>query len=101
MEVLHFKQLIKSSLENFNLENVQGLIKELSKIDEEGTQEEFDLKEHLKQLHNLPFVETPEMNSGITSGFTKIDMKTDGFQKNDLVIVGARPSMGGVSPLKC
>jgi replicative DNA helicase len=88
------KQLIKSSLENFNIENVQGLIKELSKIDVEGTQEEFDLKEHLKQLQNLPFIETPENGSGITSGFSRIDMKTDGFQKNDLVIVGARPSMG-------
>lgn len=88
------RQLLRTSLENFNLEKVQELIKDLSKIDEEGTQEEFDLKEHLKQLQNLPFVETPESNSGITSGFAKIDMKTDGFQKNDLVIMGARPSMG-------
>ncbi|MBW3114217.1 replicative DNA helicase [Bacillus sp. MCCB 382] len=88
------RQLLKTSLDNFNLEKVPELIKDLSKIDEEGTQEEFDLQEHLKQLQNLPFIETPKNNSGIPSGFAKIDMKTDGFQKNDLVIVGARPSMG-------
>lgn len=88
------RQLIRTSLENFNLENVQELIKNLSKIDEEGTQEEFDLQEHLRQLQNLPFVETPKDNSGIPSGYARIDMKTDGFQKNDLIIVGARPSMG-------
>ncbi|MDR1292911.1 MAG: replicative DNA helicase [Clostridiales Family XIII bacterium] len=31
---------------------------------------------------------------GITSGFTKLDEKTAGFQKKDLIIVAARPSMG-------
>jgi replicative DNA helicase len=88
------KSLLKSSLENFSLDNVQELIKDLSKIDEEGTQEEFNMQEHLKKLQDLPFIETGTTNSGIPSGFAKIDMKTDGFQKNDLVIVGARPSMG-------
>jgi replicative DNA helicase len=88
------KSILKSSLENFSLDNVQELIKDLSKIDEEGTQEEFNMQEHLKKLQDLPFIETGTTNSGIPSGFAKIDMKTDGFQKNDLVIVGARPSMG-------
>lgn len=88
------RQLLRTSLDNFSLEKVQELIKDLSKIDEEGTQEEFDLQEHLRQLQNLPFVETPKDNSGIPSGYARIDMKTDGFQKNDLIIVGARPSMG-------
>jgi replicative DNA helicase len=31
---------------------------------------------------------------GITSGFAKLDEKTAGFQKKDLIIVAARPSMG-------
>ncbi|MDR1495568.1 MAG: replicative DNA helicase [Clostridiales Family XIII bacterium] len=31
---------------------------------------------------------------GITTGFTKLDEKTSGFQKKDLIIVAARPSMG-------
>jgi replicative DNA helicase len=88
------RNLLKSTLENFNAENVQDLIKELSKIDEEGTQEEFDMKAHLRDMHDLAYTETPKDNSGVPSGFAKIDMKTDGFQKNDLVIVGARPSMG-------
>ncbi|MBN2520260.1 MAG: replicative DNA helicase [Bacteroidales bacterium] len=32
--------------------------------------------------------------SGIPSGFTKIDRITSGWQKSDLVIIAARPSMG-------
>jgi replicative DNA helicase len=31
---------------------------------------------------------------GITSGFTSLDKLTSGFQKQDLIIVAARPSMG-------
>jgi replicative DNA helicase len=31
---------------------------------------------------------------GITSGFSRLDEKTSGFQKKDLIILAARPSMG-------
>jgi replicative DNA helicase len=34
---------------------------------------------------------------GISSGFTDLDAKTNGFQKSDLIIVAARPSMGKTS----
>lgn len=32
--------------------------------------------------------------TGIASGFTDLDRKTSGFQKGDLILVAARPSMG-------
>jgi replicative DNA helicase len=88
------RDFIRHTLEEFNLENVQALIKELSKIDEEGTQEEFNLKTHLMEMYDLITTETPKERSGISSGYLAIDNKTDGFQPNDLVIIGARPSMG-------
>jgi replicative DNA helicase len=31
---------------------------------------------------------------GIPSGFSELDRLTGGFQESDLVIIGARPSMG-------
>jgi replicative DNA helicase len=34
---------------------------------------------------------------GIMSGFSDLDSKTNGFQKSDLIIVAARPSMGKTS----
>lgn len=34
---------------------------------------------------------------GVQSGFTDLDAKTNGFQKSDLIIVAARPSMGKTS----
>ncbi len=32
--------------------------------------------------------------SGIPSGFTQLDSMTSGFQKSEMIIIGARPSMG-------
>ncbi|WP_333887450.1 replicative DNA helicase [Clostridium sp.] len=32
--------------------------------------------------------------TGIPSGFTELDAKTSGFQKSDMILVAARPSMG-------
>jgi replicative DNA helicase len=34
---------------------------------------------------------------GISSGFKDLDMRTNGFQRSDLIIVAARPSMGKTS----
>ncbi|MFT6540674.1 MAG: replicative DNA helicase [Thalassolituus sp.] len=50
------------------------------------------LKNTLEQLDQM--FNQPEGLTGITSGFKEIDSRTSGFQKADLVIVAARPSMG-------
>lgn len=77
-----------------NVEKLQALIKDLSSVDEEGTSGDFDLKDELRSLYELVMIETPKGRSGIPSGYLDIDNKTDGFQDTDLVIIGARPSMG-------
>lgn len=38
-----------------------------------------------------------ESTHGVASGFPDLDKKTNGFQKSDLIIVAARPSMGKTS----
>lgn len=88
------RDLIRGSLNNFKLDEIPHLVKELSRVDEEGAQDEFNLSNHLQNMYDLVTVETPKDRSGITSGLADLDNKTDGFQKNDLIIVGARPSMG-------
>jgi replicative DNA helicase len=88
------RDVIQETLDNINLEKVQTLIKDLIQVDEVGTQEEFNLRVHLKKMYDLVSIETPKERSGVSSGYTDIDNKTDGFQQTDLVIVGARPSIG-------
>ena len=38
--------------------------------------------------------ETPGGVTGVTSGFSKLDKLTSGWQKSDLIILAGRPSMG-------
>src|SRR5918911_2545019 len=41
----------------------------------------------------------PEMITGVPTGFTDFDQMTSGLQRQDLIIVAARPSMGKAQPL--
>lgn len=89
------KDLMREHLDGeLNVEQLQTLIKDLNKVDEEGTLDDFNLKEQLRELYEDVTVETPKKRSGIPSGYIDIDNKTDGFQPADFVVVGARPSMG-------
>ena len=50
------------------------------------------LKEAWERFEHLS--ETPEVKRGVPSGFTSLDNLLSGFQKSDLIILAARPSMG-------
>ena len=41
----------------------------------------------------------PEMITGVPTGFTDFDQMTSGLQRQDLIIIAARPSMGKAQPL--
>lgn len=49
----------------------------------------FRTYDHIEKLHNRAGDVT-----GLATGFVDLDKITAGFQRNDLIIVGARPSMG-------
>jgi len=50
------------------------------------------LKETLKILDDVRKSKNPI--TGISTSFEKLDQKTSGFQKEELIIIGARPSVG-------
>ncbi|MFS0822146.1 replicative DNA helicase [Bacillus sp. 1P02SD] len=89
-------QIIKPVAENPNIEtkDIQKIIKQLNDIDKTGTREKFNLRQHLVNMYELPNIATPKGYSGIQSGFMDLDDMTDGFQDEDSIIIGARPSMG-------
>jgi replicative DNA helicase len=49
-------------------------------------------KESMREIETL--FERKEMITGVPSGFRDLDQLTSGFQKADMVVVAARPSMG-------
>lgn len=74
--------------------DIQSIIQQLNKIDTTGTKERFDLSSKLSDLYELPDTPVPAGLSGIPSGFKDLDEMTDGWQDEDSIIIGARPSMG-------
>ena len=64
-----------------------------------GTQEVVRIKELMWQA--MERIEARDRGDesvrGVPSGFTDLDEKTNGFQRSDLIIVAARPSMGKTS----
>jgi replicative DNA helicase len=61
-----------------------------------GTQEAVRIKELM--WHTMERIEARHRGDdsvrGVPSGYVDLDVKTNGFQKSDLIIVAARPSMG-------
>ena len=91
------ERTIKSKLTEFMHQDgqvVQNLISELNKIDQVGAIDTFDKKSLLCKMYDLPITKTKKGLSGIPSGYRDLDDMTDGFQKQDSIVVGARPSMG-------
>lgn len=68
-------------------------IQELSRLDEIGHEDDYDLKKRMMEIYEK--MENQGYNSfGVPSGFFKVDTMTNGFQNQDLIIIGARPSVG-------
>lgn len=89
------RNVLRESLEKeIDPTEIQKVITELNTIDQVGTKDSFNLKEHLVNMYNLPDEPVPKGLSGIPSGLIELDKMTDGFQNEDSIIIGARPSMG-------
>jgi replicative DNA helicase len=78
---------------------LRNLIDKLQQVDiDTGTKEKSTyekIKSRVEQHLNSPKVGL----SGVHAGFLNINKATDGWQPTDLIILAARPSMGGFAPL--
>ncbi|PHA00917.1 replicative DNA helicase [Bacillus pseudomycoides] len=72
---------------------ISNTVDQLTAIEETGYSEEFDLKETLVDLYKEMQLDVGDL-TGINTGYTELNNMTSGFQEGDLIIVGARPSMG-------
>lgn len=100
------RKLIRASSEIIeegynNQSNVDGVLDKAQKsifdIAEKKSSNDF---EPLSQVLERGFIEIERLFNnkgeitGVSSGFIDLDAKTSGFQKGDMVLVAARPSMG-------
>jgi len=99
------RRLIKSSTEivekGYENQDVESLIEEaesqIFEISQNKNRKSFQAISDLLQLTYDKIVtlhEDPNALTGLSSGFEALDEKTAGFQKSDLILLAARPSMG-------
>jgi len=84
----------EAALKNEPSEVIQSGINELMKIEENSWNEDDGIiKNDLVDIYDE--LETPKGDiTGIPTGFTELDRMTSGLQKQDLIIIAARPSVG-------
>lgn len=84
----------QQSKEVHKISHLRELLDKLQQIDVDmGTREKSTyerLKDRITEHENSP----EKGLSGVHTGFLNINLSTDGWQKTDLIILGARPSMG-------
>ncbi len=101
------RSIIKSSIQLMNIaqsgddENIEYVLDQTEKLIHKLSSER--LKSHFSSLMAIMQSTMREISSteikengviGLPTGFRKLDELTTGFQKSDLIIIGARPSMG-------
>ncbi|KEK25718.1 replicative DNA helicase [Bacillus gaemokensis] len=72
---------------------ISNTVDQLNAIEETGYSEEFDLNGTLVDLYKEMQLDVGDL-TGINTGYTELNNMTSGFQEGDLIIVGARPSVG-------
>lgn len=86
-----FQAEAKSTL---SVDPLRRFLDQMAKIDLGTARRTVPFKEKLRQrIHQHAEMQADGL-SGIDTGFTELNRVTDGWQKGDLIYIGARPSMG-------
>jgi replicative DNA helicase len=93
-EAIKLANKIKDSAAGENpSELIQTAISELLSLDDDNANDDGTIKNELIELYGD--FENPKGDiTGIPTGYTELDNITSGLQKQDLVIIAARPSVG-------
>lgn len=85
--------LAATELDEFSAEDISFLIRDLEKINEQGTSEEQATVDVLDDLMEIPFVRDESL-VGFKTGFGQFDKVTGGLRRKELSYWCARPSVG-------
>jgi replicative DNA helicase len=88
------QNFMESSKERHHMRDLQQLLNDITVMEIETVRKKESFKEMLAERMNYHY-NTPKTGlSGANTGFLNINIFTDGWQPSDLIILGARPSMG-------
>lgn len=82
--------LVQAQAEDWSLEDI---LKALDKLQDDETDVETSIRPKIAAMAERPWVQS-QVKKGVTTGLTDLDKALNGFQKQELIIIAARPSMG-------
>lgn len=82
--------LLQAQTENWGIEEVQ---KALDKIQEDKSDLNLSIKQDLIEMAERPY-QPVLVEKGVATGLEDLDRMLNGFQKSELIIIAARPSVG-------
>ncbi|GGE58430.1 replicative DNA helicase [Priestia taiwanensis] len=92
-EALKLTSKLNEHLKVGELEAIHKITDQLTGLSEVGLVDEFDLSDELLELYEDMQQEKGGL-TGIDTGYNELNNLTNGFQDQDFIVVGARPSVG-------
>lgn len=87
-------EFMNATKEKHDIKDLEKFLNEVSKLETSTVKKSATFKELLLERSTQHYDSPSHGLSGVDTGFVDINRLTDGWQKSDLIIVGARPSMG-------
>jgi replicative DNA helicase len=88
------QNFLEASKERHHMKDLQELLNEVTKLEVDTVKRKETFKELLASRMEYHYNTPKKGLSGANTGFLNVNMFTDGWQPSDLIIIGARPSMG-------
>lgn len=87
-------EFVDKTTEVHNIKELQTLIQQITKLEADTVQKRESFKDLLLTRVQKHYDSPKSGLSGVDTGYLGLNGYTDGWQQNDLIIIGARPSMG-------
>lgn len=85
---------VKKQGSRLNIKDLEELTNSINNLEAETTEKGITFKETIKERYEYHVDQKTSGLSGVDTGFNSLNKITDGWTGGNLVIIGARPSMG-------
>lgn len=91
---MYCNEFLQKAKETFSPDDLRELIQNVSRLEERTVSKGKSFQEQLNARYQEHINSPAKGLSGTDTGFMSLNNLTDGWQRSELIVIGARPSMG-------
>ena len=91
---VYANEFLENTKETFDIDDLQTLIQNVNYLESQTVRENTSFRELLVRRYQEHEATPANKLSGTDTGFMTLNALTDGWQPGEIIIIGARPSMG-------